>query len=50
MSDHCTCVPPSGSQRGWTLDPASDLWVCSICRKPSKATLALSDPRDRIMA
>jgi hypothetical protein len=58
MSENwCHCVPPNGSSRGWTLDPARDLWVCSICRQPSKAIFLMmpsdppmSDPSDRIMA
>jgi hypothetical protein len=37
-SEWCVCVPPSGSQRGWTLNPLTGVWVCSICRNPSKAT------------
>lgn len=27
--------------RGWTLDPTSGQWVCSDCRKPSKAVYQL---------
>jgi hypothetical protein len=48
--DHvwCHCVPSAGSQRGWTLNPLNGLWVCSICRLPSKATYELSDLHDRI--
>ena len=38
-------------QHGWSFDPVSSLWVCDVCRKPSKANYLTSLPiDDRIMA
>lgn len=50
MSNWCLCSPTAGSQRGWSFDPAQDLFVCSTCRKPSKAIymLRLSDPSAKV--
>ena len=52
MSDYCNLMAKGhGKQHGWSYDPTRDMWVCDVCRKPSKATLlAMSDPSDRIMA
>ena len=51
MSDYCNLMEKGHKERkGWSYDPTRDLWVCGECGKPSKATLALSDPSDRIMA
>ena len=34
-SEWCHCVP--AQNRGWSLNPLTGVWVCSICSNPSKA-------------
>lgn len=41
MSNYCICTPDKN--RGWTLNPLSGMWVCSMCALPSKATYEIEN-------